>query len=457
MVQGAQTNATGFVAFKLESTSGTPESAPQKVADPKANGYIVLRGDMAPVTKKAPKFNEVAGQAFPTLPVPGGESFEMSLPMFPILTGNGLGPLLACALGDDTMSILVASHAWEHVLTWSDLIKTFTTFCHYGTNDDDQYRMCAIDSIDIKSKGSDGAVEIDLKVQGASLEHLTSGAVETDEFIDPDSASQLTHAGLRVEIGQPSAAIRDLIDDMTISIKRNLGFGPLCKPGQHPAGSSSHNTVNSKKSNCELKLSFQDTDREEIQRAMYPVNTDPAAQTRYSDVVRYLKARFSWFGAMLYAGVNGEADYCNAGTLSIAFAGTYTGGDVVTVGQIQIKQGTPDEFRFRYTTGGAWSAWSEYAEITTGAGVALTGCLGIEATFSSTTAGADGDMFYFCSHYRELKRVTIPVMAYKDVPKTTFKDGMRKIEEEFAAVDTGVAADRPSITIWNAEGYAFDT
>ncbi len=457
MVQGAQTNATGFVAIKLEATSGTPESAPQKVADPKANGYIVLRGDMAPVTKKAPKFNEVAGQAFPTLPIPGPESFEMSLPMFPILSGNGLGPLLACALGDDTMSVLVASHVWEHVLSWSDLIKTFTAFCHYGTNDDDQYRMCAIDSIDVKGKSSDGSLEIDFKAQGASLEHLTSGAVETDEFIDPDSASQLTFAGLRAEIGQPGAAIRDLVEDMTITLKRNLGFGALGKPGQHPAGSSSHNIVNSKKSNCELKLTGIDTDREELMRAMYPVNTDPTAQTRYSDVVRYLKARFSFFGSSIYAGVNGEADYCNAGTLAVTFAGTYTGGDVVTVGEMEIKQGTPDEFRFRYTTGGAWSAWSEYAAVTTGAGVALAGCLGIEATFSSTTAGADGDRFYFCSHYREMKRVTIPVMAYKNAPKTMFKDGLRKIDVEFAAVDTGVASDRPSITIVNAEGYAFDT
>ena len=456
MVQGAQSNATGFVAIKLEATSGTPESAPQKVADSKANGYIVLRGDMAPVSKKAPKFNEIAGKAFPTLPLPGGESFEMSLPMFAIVGGNGLGPLYACALGDDTMTALVADHAWEHVLTWADLIKTFTDFCHYGANDDDQYRMCAIDSIDIKSKSSDNSLEIDLKAQGASLEHLTSGVVETDEFIDPDSASQLTHAGLRAEIGQPGAAIRDVIEDLNISLKRNLAFGCLQKPGQHPAGSSSHNIVNSKKSNCEVKLTAIDTDREEIQRAMYPVNTDPTAQTRFSDVVRYIKARFSWFGQMLYAGVNGEADYCNAGTLTIAFAGTYTGGATVLVGEMEIKQGTPDEFRFRYTTGGAWSAWSEYAAITTGAGVALTGCGGIEATFSSTTAGANGDKFYFCSHYRELHRVTIPVLAYKDIPKTTFKDGRRMIEMELVHSNAD-SADRPFITIRNAEGYAFDT
>lgn len=452
MVQGAQDNATGFVAIALESTSGTPEAAPQT----SPNGYIVLRGDMAPVVKKAPKFNEVAGQIFPTLPVPGAESFELSLAMFPILAGNGLGPLLTACLGDDTMTALVASHAYQHVMDWETLIKTFTTFCHYGTLDDDQHRMCTIDSMDINSKSSDNSLELDFKIQGASMEKLATGAVQTNLFIDPDSASQLTHAGLLLEFGQPGAAARDVCESLALNLKRNLVFGAPGKAGQHPSGSASHNIVNSAKSNCELKLELIDTDREEILRAMYPVNTDPAAQTRFSDVVRYIKARMSWYGASLYTGINGEADYCNAGTLAITFAGTYTGGDTVLVGEIQIKQGTPDEFRFRYTTGGAWSEWSAYAAITTGSAVALTGCLGITAQFSSTTAGADGDIFRFCSHYREMLRVTIPVLAYKDIPKTTFKDGHRLIALELAHTSAD-AADRPFVTVWSSEAVAFDT
>lgn len=452
MVQGAQDNATGFVAIALESTSGTPEAAPQT----SPNGYIVLRGDMAPVSKKAAKFNEIAGQIFPTLPIPGPESFEMSFPMFPILDSNGLGPLLAAALGDDTLSVLLASHVWKHTITWETLIKTFTAFCHYGTNDDDQYRMCGIDSIDIKSKSSDNSLEIDVKSQGASLEKLATGAVLTTSFIDPDSADMLTHSGLRLEFGQPGAAARDLVEELSATIKRNLGFGALGKSGQHPAGSASHNIVNSKKSNFEMKITANDTDREEILRAMYPVNTDPGTITRFTDTMRYVKARLSWFGQAIYAGINGEADYLNAGTLSVTFAGTYTGSDTVLVGEIQIKQGTPDEFRYRYTTGGAWSDWSAYAAITTGSAITLTGCLGITAQFSSTTAGSDGDRFYFCSHYRRMLRVVVPILAYKDIPKTTFKDGLRKIEIELAhtsADDT----DRPYIEIVNGEGTAYDT
>lgn len=544
MVQGAQDNATGFVALALESTSGSPEATPQT----SPNGYIVLRGDMAPVSKKPAKMNEVAGYIFPTLPQAGGESFEISLAMFPVLAGNGLGPLLAACLGDDTYTALVADHVQQHIIDWETLIKTFTLFCHYGTLDDDQYRMCAVDSCDISSKSSDNTLDIDFKVQGASMEKLSTGAVQTNLFIDPDSASQLTHSGLLLEIGQPGAAARDVCESLGLSLKRNLVFGCLSKPGQHPAGSSSHNIVNSKNSNCELKLELIDTDREEILRAMYPVNTDPTAQTRFSDVMRYVKARLSWYGASLYAGINGEADYCNAGTSAVTWAGSYSGGDTVTVGELEMSDSdiyetslgsnkdlafklldadatyevvtgagelsvavvtkaitvtlaaagstasavlaallanndvtpllTPslangstgagtiteaqseitsanfkDGFRYRYTTGGAWSAWTAWIKVTKAAQTIVSG---ITATFDDDDITKAGDRFRFCSHYREMLRCTIPVLAYKDVPKTTFKDGHRLITLELAHTSAD-AADRPFLTVWNSEGTAFDT
>jgi hypothetical protein len=543
MVQGAQDNATGFVAFALETVSGTPEAAPQTGP----NGYTILRGDMAPVSKKPPKFNEVSGQIFPTLPIAGGESFEMSLPMYPILAGNGLGPLLAALLGDDNYTALVADHVQQHILDWETLIKTFTTFCHYGTLDDDQYRMCAIDSLDISSKSSDNSLELDFKAQGVSMEKLTTGAVQTNLFIDPDSASQLTHSGLLLEIGQPGAAARDVCESLALNLKRNLVFGCLSKPGQHPAGSSSHNIVNSKNSNCELKLELIDTDREEILRAMYPVNTDPTTQSRFSDVMRYIKARMSWYGAMLYAGINGEADYVNAGTTVGTFAGTYSGGAVVTVGEIEMSDSdiyetalgtnkdlafkmldsgvtyavetgsglavavlskaitvtlgssgstaaailaallatpaavallTPslangstgagtvteaqtvisstsfkDGFRYRYTTGGAWSAWTAWIKVTKSAQTIVSG---ITAAFDDDDITKVGDRFRFCSHYREMLRCTAPVLAYKDIPQTTFKDGHRLITLDLAHTSAD-AADRPFLTVINSEAIAFDT
>jgi len=534
MVQGAVDNATGFVAFGLETTSGTPLAAPTK--------YVVLRGDMAPVTKKAPKFNEIAGQIFPTLPIPGPESFELPFPMFPIVTGNGLGPLMAYMLGADALTELLASYAYKHIITWSTLIKTFTSFCHYGTLDDDQYRMCAIDSCDIKSKSSDNSVEIDLKSQGASLEKLATGAVLTNQFIDPDTANILTHAGLLVEIGQPGAAIRDTVEDLTASFKRNLAFGCLGKPGQHPAGSASHNVVNSKKSNFELKLTAIDTDREEILRAMDPTNADPGSPTRFTDVMDFIKARLSWYGESLGAGINSEADYCNAGTSAVTFAGSYSGGATVLVGELEMSDSdiyetalgenkdlafqmldsgvtyevvtgagalacavvtkaitvtlasagstaaavlakildtpaavallTPslangstgagtiteaqasisssnfkDGFRYRTTSGAAWSAWSTWIKVTKAAQTVVSG---ITATFDDDDIGADGDRFRFCSHYREMLRITVPVLAYKDVPKTSFKDGKRMIDIELAHTSAD-AADRPFITIHNNE------
>ncbi len=545
MVQGAQTNATGFVAIALESTSGSPEAAPQT----SPNGYTVLRGDMAPVTKKPPKLNEVAGQIFPTLPVPGPESYELSLPMFPILAGNGLGPLLASCLGNDTISTLVGGQAYQHLVEWENLILTFTEFCHYGTLDDDQYRMCAVDSIDIKSKSSDNSLEIDVKTQGTSLEKLSTGAVATDQFIDPDSANTLTHAGLLVEFGQPAAAFRGTVEELTANIKRNLAFGCLWKPGQHPAGSASHNIVNSKKSNFELKLTGIDTDREEILRAMDPTNADPGSPTRFTDVLDFVKARMTWYGESLYAGINGEADYCNAGTFAGTFGGSYTGGATVTVGEIEMSDSdiyetalsgnkdlsfrlldtdatyevvtgvgalsvdvvakaitvtlasggstatavlnaiilngdttaliTPtlangstgagtitdaqslisstsfkDGFRYRYTTGGAWSSWTNWIKVTESAQDLVSG---IQVTFDDDTKSADGDIFRFCSHYREMLRLTAPYLAYKDVPKTTFKDGKRMVDIELATIDTNTEADRPFITVWNSESVAFDT
>jgi len=290
-----------------------------------------------------------------------------------------------------------------------------------------------------------------------------------------------------------------------------------------------------------------DTDREEINRAMYPVNTDPSAQTRWSDVMRYIKARISWYGAAIYAGINGEADYLNAGTIVGTFAGTYSGGDTVTVGEIEMsdsniyetalgnnkdlsmklldtdatyevetgselavtltskdikvtlgaegstaadilaallaKEGVPalmtftlangsdgsgvvtsaqtkitstsfkDGFRFRYTTGGAWSAWTNWIKVTESAQTLVSG---ITVAFDDDTKAGAGDIFRFCSHYREMLRITIPVLAYKDIPRTTFKDGKRMIELDLAHT-SAAEADRPFITIWNSEGTAFDT
>lgn len=538
MVQGAVDNATGFVAFGIETTSGTPLAAPTK--------YTVLRGDMAPISKKPPNWKQVSGQIFPTMPTPGPESFELPLPMFPIVDGNGLGCLDAAMLGDDTLSELVAAHAYRHTITWETLIKTLTFFCHYGTLDDDQYRMCALDSMDFKSQSSDNEVTFDYKVQGASLEKLVTGAVLTDQFIDPADEDQLTHAGLLVEIGQPGAAARDTVEELSGSLKRNLAFGCLGKPGQHPAGSASHNIVNSKSSNCELKLSIIDTDREEVLRAMSPSNAAPAASTRYSDIIGYIKARLTWYGQALYAGINGEADYCNAGTSAVTFAGIYSGGDTVLVGELEesdsdvyetvlgenkdlafrlldpeatyeVETGagalacavvakaitvtlaaagstasavlakilqtpaavallTPslangstgagtiseaqaqitsanfkDGFRYRTTTGAAWSAWSAWIKVTK---AAQTIASGITATFDDDDIGADGDLFRFCSHYRSKKRITIPVLAYKDMPKTVFKDGKRMVELDLAHTSAD-EADRPFIEIDNNENAAY--
>jgi hypothetical protein len=53
-------------------------------------------------------------------------------------------------------------------------------------------------------------------------------------------------------------------------------------------------------------------------------------------------------------------------------------------------------------------------------------------------------------------RVTIPVLAYKDIPKTTFKDGHRLIALELAHTSAD-AADRPFVTVWSSEAVAFDT
>ena len=76
-------------------------------------------------------------------------------------------------------------------------------------------------------------------------------------------------------------------------------------------------------------------------------------------------ARLSIFGNAIEAGPTTlEPDINNAGTLTGVISGSYTGGTTITVGEVEINQGTPDEYRYRTTTGcGGWSAWSTFFPI----------------------------------------------------------------------------------------------
>lgn len=553
---GAQTAATCNVAIGIEDVSGVAQAAPDV--------YMIMGGDLSPVPKKPISSKDIAGQAFPSMVQRLAEQFEMGLPMLPVLEDgqvspqqNGLGHMLLALFGADDCDALVADHAYEHTFSWEDLIKTFTLWLHYATNSNEKIRMNAIDSFDMNIKNT-GELTLDFKAQGADLWDVLDTDYGSEDQCDLATAKQITGLGAKLEFGQPGASVRGAWEELKLSFKRNLSFGAPGKAGQHPAGSGSPQTVTSTKSNIELGIILRDLDREEIKRAREGINTAPTAD-RQSDVAGLVKARLSIFGPALYAGINGEADYCNAGTAVVTFAGTYTGTPVL-VGEMQylkytklfttlglcfqspysdaklvvearsgtnstwgtsVASGTTNRtitikpptssdaitataaqilahcltdsvllavmpiitlaedeagttvdtngvaetaldetaFRYRITTGTGWGDWSRIKKIVKTTAQTLDVGVGVEtngitANFNDDDIGADGDRFYFCSHYRYMLRFNLPNMGYKEAAKPTFSGGVRKVDVELYHTSQS-AVNRPTCDLWDSRSTAY--
>ena len=346
---GAQSAQTILGAYATESASGVVESTPDE--------YIIFAKDVAPDTKQPSTFRPVAGMDFKQMPLKGRQSWGMSMAMFPIISStgatgtpnNGLPRMITDMFGGEyagSPTALVADKVFLHHIPWQVAFKTFTAWLHYQTDKNDRIRMCGMDSFDVEINDKNEVIST-FKALGAqiikgtdTLSGFGAPTVTGGNILDVTKASQLVGAAMRLEFGEPQAAIRFAYTDVKPVFKRNLDFGPPGKPGQHPAGAGSAQILSSKGSDITLGLNLRDTDFEEIERAYDPTTGVPTA-LQLTDNVAALKARISLFGKILYAGINGEADYGNLGTIAAAFAGTYAGpgsvATVPTIGEIQLE------------------------------------------------------------------------------------------------------------------------
>jgi hypothetical protein len=333
---------------------------------------------------------------FPSLGYKGVETFSMPFPMLPVLEDatsparrNGLGELLLYLFGSNVATQYGATAAWKKVYTWETLIKTFTTWLHYSTNVNEKIRMCAVDNLALKIK-ADGELSLDFSVMGADLWDVLDTDYGTEAQCAMATAKQLTGLGARLEFGQPGASVRDAWEECSIDFKRNLSYGAPGKDGQHPAGSGSPRIVTSTKSNIELGINLRDLDREEIMRGRVGGNTDPSAE-RQSDLYSLVKARLSIFGPNICAGLNIEADYLNAGTMTIpVIAGTYTGDADGTFGVIQMSNSDMYETALGDNKDLAFKLLDPAATYTvsTGAGALSVAVVSKEITVTLAAAGS---------------------------------------------------------------------
>jgi len=437
----------------------------------------------------------------------------MGLPMLPILEGNGLGELYLALFGADDNDRLGTSAAYDHEFTWENLAKSFTIWLKYVERYQ-KIRMNVIDSHDLEIKNT-GELTLDFATKGADKQETTVTDWGTESFIDlaTSAAKQISGLGCRLEYGEPNCAARVTWENLKLSLSRNMESGAPGKAGQHAAGSGSPQIMTTAKSDAKLTLEIRDTDGMEEERWRSGTNATPDAD-RHTDLINLVKARISIYGQQIsrtagicidaaigntgtatataqgsYTGTgvkcwevyitqgtpdtykfrsrvdngdwsawstpaditagpdaleNGvtitfssttdgltgdlfyvsthaseaeaEADYCNAGTATLAVGGVYTGADALTVYEIKLANATPDTYVYRKTTGGAWSAWSTPAVAITGAEQAFVD--GLTLTFSSTTLGAANDVFYVTSHHRLMLRHTLPNLVFeKFTPK----------------------------------------
>jgi hypothetical protein len=312
------------VASGTESPSGTLKSPPTI--------YHILSKDFAFVSTKKSNPRAVAGQPFPVLPWRGMEESTAQLGILPICEGNGLGEALVRFFGSDDCDKVGDSLTYNHLFAWENLPLTATYYMSYGNSRYEKVRMMGLDSIAVECKNS-GELSIDGVLKGADMSDSNISEYGTEDLVDLAEVNQLTGLGARLEWGQPGAAIRTGFENVKLELKRNITMSLPGKDGQHPAGSGSPRACSSKNSDAKLTIDFWDVDGEELKRWRQGGNTTPTA-TRQTDASALVKARYSIFGPAIEQTINGEADYLNIGETVAAFAGTYSGGDTVTVGEI---------------------------------------------------------------------------------------------------------------------------
>jgi len=441
-ILGAQTPTVEQIGMAIEDPSGVFETAPTV--------YMVLGGEATPKPAKPSTKRRTSGNLDPVLPYRGPETYSMPLETLPLVDGNGLGELLLMTMGADDTDQLGASAAYEHSFSRQDLIKTATIWLHNPVQDS-KIRLCSVDSWALELT-KDGDVKNRFEIKGANLEDCSDFG--SPSYIDQAAArpQQLSSFQARLEFGEPGAVIRDTWENFKLDMKRNIVFGRNAKDGGHPAGSSSPQMVVSGNVDTEVTLAFLATNWAEVRRWRQGVDTLPTA-VRQTDAPGLNKIRISVYGNVIADGLNIEPDINNAGTTTATIQGTYSGATTLTLWEIKIKQGTPDQYAWRKTIGGVWTDWAAWANITAGPDTLSDG---VTVTFSSTTNGLDGDRFYAASHYRRMLRATLPTMVFDDLGWDKSDDFRRKTAKLYhTSGPSDDFANKPSVDVWNTKTGAY--
>jgi len=302
----------------------------------------MVAADIKPVPSKPMTSKRPAGYAFPTMGMKGPETFELPVPLLPIIEDgsspvrrNGIGELLLMCFGTDTPAQLGGTIAYAHTFTWADQGKSASVWLHYGTDDNEKIRFNVADSFDFKLS-ADRELSLDFLLKGTELWDVLDADYGTEAQVDPATAKMLNGLKSRLEFGQPGAGVREAYETLAASFKRNYEFGSPSTDGQHPTGSGAPKIATSTQNDATMSLNLRDADREEIKRARAGGNIAPTA-SRQSDVAALVDGRITTYGPAICAGINSEADYNNAGTTALSVLGTYSEGDVVTVGEIEMS------------------------------------------------------------------------------------------------------------------------
>ncbi len=439
MADGPQALTTTRLALAFES-AGARASSPTV--------YIIAGGKVTPTSTKGTTKRRVAGNRDPVLSTRTPETFKVSIPLPALIESNGLGELLLATFGTDTCSSeLGSSAAYDHVFTANDTIKTFTLWL-YDTLDPQSVRMCTVDQMQMVID-KNGSIEFVFDITGTDM--VTSSTFGSPTYVNvaTDKPKLIPPAQTILEYGSPQANVQIYWEKITITSKESPAYGAVGK-APVPAGSGSPRLVVKGERDVTMEIEYIDVDGIERKRWRQGGDTVPTA-TAQSDVQALTKFRVRSFGNQTKASTSaiwGYAHQANAGTVTVTWAGTYS-GDSNTPAHFEIKcstAGATDKFMWR-KDGGAWST-----EVTV-TGSAQTLSDGVTVTFSATTGMAANDTFYGFTHYQRMIEFTSPSNVIED---HNFSDSSDFYKAKIRLYhESGPGGTKPSMTLRNTKTPAY--
>ncbi len=437
MADGPQNITSTRLALAFETAGG-------RAAAPTV--YIIPNGKVTPVSTKGVDKRRVAGNRDPVLGTRQPESFKVSIPLVALIEGNGLGEHLLGLFGTDTTGAqLGVSDAYDHVFTANDVIKSFTLWL-WDTLDPQDVRMCVIDGMSLDIDKDKNTVEFVFDVTGTDMVSSSTFGSATYINLATDKPKMIPASQTILEYGQPQSNVSLYWEKISIKMKENPKFGA---PGKSPvpAGASSHKLCVKGDRDTDIQINFIDLDGQERKRWRVGGDTAPTA-TAQADVQALTKFRVRCFGSQTKAATSavwGYAHQANAGTLTVAWSGTYSGG-ADTPAHFEVVATATGTFKWR-KNGGAWTT-----------GVAITGAAqtlsdGVTVTFSAASGAVANDSWYGFSHYQRMIEFVSPTNMIDDVnssDSTDFYKAVAKLHHE-----SGPGGTKPSMTLRNTKTTAY--